>query len=1156
MNLVMKLSTLMLATAVTLGLGSANTFAETVAAQKIASTQRLLPLVKITVGPDDQYHGAMEPDGQHLVFTHKSDLVSHLRMQNLKTGDIVDLLPLIADSQEPVFNPDGVLAFTFYKFSARGDICYKPLKSDKLTCLDAGAAGNENERLNPFWRGPYQIGYVVRDIQTQNARVVAEDYRTGEKEVLAEGRIWSPAMQTGGQYLFYSELRDDAGESRRVLVMKDLHTSKTKVLNFALPGISAFPAVSDDGQFLYFSHYLNDTNGDNVIDGNDNAVIFRVPLATLVRAKPGESLFPEQLTSVETSCSFPRPFQGDLYVTCDFEGALDVYRLPASGIIPPQWTEANLLNAFDTSRSYQERVLILNTLKYRFKDSSKEIGVHTEERLLDDHLLSDDTSAAQFYVRELAQLETGRKRLLLPALEIYLKARQLKKSQPTGEVTREFQGRILKLDQELARTAGGVPRFQALIRGILKSYVAEPKAAIELYNKVHFESKPDSVTDPLELYLYFELSRAIYEGSPKSRSSLMSSAYRVMTGAPELSEEAHIYYAFEYLKWQQEIQTRTDDRIKTITKFLDDARPMPVSVISLLNSEIATLKIIVSPDKASKAAAYRVLDQAMSKTRDDYFLRKALYIRAILNFTDAAEFYYLSLVATNWLRYTQRSDTEFVYARAVYSNSSLDQAYDSLGGPGKKKNATYASSFFYGSLSLTDDLESHAGYIRSMVLQGQRATIDQRYKNLLKDHQVEDNYLFVQALLRLIDSEQKAAQDPTMVSHLDYAIEQLQKMQGDRDSPVRYLLLGYCYLDKLLREAKGFDFDEELFLNAHRNLMLAYDLGRENERIQASALMDLGILHQRVQNYGLAARFFELRRKLGSGSFVSEDELVSYEWLYANALFYIHQPSKAADRIAVALKQPSYVNSVPLQERRAFYLEASGKYREAVEIYATLLPSGKIQGDLNLAKAYLNYGHGLFKLKRESEARHAFALSLEHANLLHIIPKGKERKIDFNPLRIQLVCYGFLAQIGTEPERLSALQKRGALLVQAADLSAPGILDDMNPTIIRNLLQQAELLAPTQPDEAANRLGEALVYAKKFGDVSQYLGSAIFHAEKDYMIFAALHPELSRPADTKLLSKLVDKTLHAYDAQTPIQPQIAYQKSKIESLWSDFSKRN
>ena len=42
-------------------------FAETVAQQKIASTERILPLVKITVGPDDQYHGTMDPQGMNLI---------------------------------------------------------------------------------------------------------------------------------------------------------------------------------------------------------------------------------------------------------------------------------------------------------------------------------------------------------------------------------------------------------------------------------------------------------------------------------------------------------------------------------------------------------------------------------------------------------------------------------------------------------------------------------------------------------------------------------------------------------------------------------------------------------------------------------------------------------------------------------------------------------------------------------------------------------------------------------------------------------------------------------------------------------------------------------------------------------------------------------
>ena len=289
--------------------------------------------------------------------------------------------------------------------------------------------------------------------------------------------------------------------------------------------------------------------------------------------------------------------------------------------------------------------------------------------------------------------EAPRKRALLGALHIYLQARQLKRAQPTNEVTREFQGQLLKLDGEVARTAGSVPRFQKIIRGILKSYINEPKAALEFFNQARPELNRSKV-DPLEFYLYFELCRTLYEKNPPAHQTLMSSAYQTMMAAGELSEEAHVYYAFEYLKWQQALEPKPENRVQVITAFMKQAErlqpPMAPAVVSLLSSEIATLKIIIAPDKAAKATAYRELDQAMSKTRSDYFLRKALYIRAILNFTDAAEFYYLSLVATNWLRYTQRSDTEFVYARAVYSNSSLDQAYDSLGGatatnPNKRK---------------------------------------------------------------------------------------------------------------------------------------------------------------------------------------------------------------------------------------------------------------------------------------------------------------------------------------------------------------------------------------------------------------------------------------------------------------------------------------
>ena len=44
---------------------------------------------------------------------------------------------------------------------------------------------------------------------------------------------------------------------------------------FDLPGASAMPAFSVDGEWLYFTQFLNDTNLDGAIDGNDHGVLFR-----------------------------------------------------------------------------------------------------------------------------------------------------------------------------------------------------------------------------------------------------------------------------------------------------------------------------------------------------------------------------------------------------------------------------------------------------------------------------------------------------------------------------------------------------------------------------------------------------------------------------------------------------------------------------------------------------------------------------------------------------------------------------------------------------------------------------------------------------------------------------------------------------------------
>jgi hypothetical protein len=43
-----------------------------------------------------------------------------------------------------------------------------------------------------------------------------------------------------------------------------------------VPGVTGSVTFSSSGEYLLFTQFLNDTNRDGSIDGDDNAVVFRV----------------------------------------------------------------------------------------------------------------------------------------------------------------------------------------------------------------------------------------------------------------------------------------------------------------------------------------------------------------------------------------------------------------------------------------------------------------------------------------------------------------------------------------------------------------------------------------------------------------------------------------------------------------------------------------------------------------------------------------------------------------------------------------------------------------------------------------------------------------------------------------------------------------
>ena len=85
--------------------------------------------------------------------------------------------------------------------------------------------------------------------------------------------------------------------------------------------------------------------------------------------------------------------------TCAIEGTLDLYELPATGTVPAQWTADQIWNTHRSSRTYADRILLLNSLRFRFPTQISESDV--ELRLLSNHMLAGDSAAARFYAQDL-----------------------------------------------------------------------------------------------------------------------------------------------------------------------------------------------------------------------------------------------------------------------------------------------------------------------------------------------------------------------------------------------------------------------------------------------------------------------------------------------------------------------------------------------------------------------------------------------------------------------------------------------------------------------------------------------------------------------------------------------------------------------------------
>ena len=1113
--------------------------AETIVKRRLSELPQLHPLQKLTVGPDDNYQVDITVEEDLMVFTRKSHLSTRLYLQPTTSSEERPLLDKTADASSAVFHPNGkALAFVYYKKASRGDLCLLEsiTKTGEPKCFQLNA-----EIESPQWLDPDHLIYSSKEFADDNASLFKLNVHNRAQTLIDKGMIWSPAASLGGgNYLAYNKKIDEEVK----LVVVDLQQNKSVFLKIDLPGISGFPEFSSDGQWLYFSQYFSDSNEDQKIDGNDNSVIFRVNTQQIFA---NSLVVPQQLTSGEENCSFPRVRKNYLFVTCDFEGSLDVYKLPITGVVPVHWDVDILRSAHRSSRNYNQRILLLNHLLYKNAIRS---GTEYSLKLFSNFLLNEDLVAAKYYILNVKRTAAQRERKMWSDVEIFLEAKIFQKKQNSNVVNAEFARQINQYVVRLKKSRSSVAEIlEALLYTFTQNFYPAVKIAKRLGPKDMNGVNP---------YFYYDLIQILLQ---QKKHSLKESYnyYSTLLKGKGLSKESKIYYTYKYLGYLQNHYSVTQ-RLSAMDTTLMELN-QSADLQTLLSSEQVILQIILAKEQKTKDEIYPELDKLMSQTRHDYFLRKALYVRAIDNFIEHEETQFATYVATTWLKYTKKSDTEFKYAREVYIDKILARAYKKM----SEGEHFQAANNFYGSLSLTDDLESHYGYVVTMNKSGKGDLLGTRYDNLVKREFINENIHYVNAVRELTTKVYKEGHLSEQKKSYQKMIEELNPMSGAYTSPVYHLLLGYLHLKLTELSVDRFAVDQKSSHLSHKHLMLAYDLGRFNVRIKASALSNLAFLHFHSQNWGLARRFFELRKPLG---FIDAQQEWAHLWFQGKVLYNLGDYLEAIALSARMLNLPVSNEELKamVQQRMAFYQLGQGLFIEAEQNFAKSLKMYPKQNLWNLVKSELGLGYARYKIFQEevvkkkslnlsvlkSEAEQNFINVIERSKALTTIRAEGKYKTAQMPLRLTYLAQGFLAQLQESPKKIrTQIEFQRTLLDMEPHLSDLAIdLKNWQAQKVKTSLQLASLhLNEKHNSQAKKYLLEAFDFLKAYvNDQGLVYSHDLHEALLSWSGLAIRLNEASKLPAAKEVHSYIHKVLVEVKKIKSEAPAIVYQNLRLKAF--------
>ncbi len=951
---------------------------------------RITQAIQVTTNPGEDFAPTISRDGKYLIYVSDKSGNLDLWLKFLGPGSHPPDRQLTfhsASDNSPEFSPDGSkVVFVSNRSDPRGDIYVLELGSFSLSTEEKSEEKTKGglsflglsslqskdseaqrasgltrlsqagpEDLDPTWDPSGQAVYYSSHKPGQAEKKIYRVALSGgsETQVTTQDGV-SPAVSPDGRYLAFISKKEDASGN---IWLKDLSSGQLTALHKG-PEIELSPHWSEDGRYIYFTRYQDDTNFDQDLTIEDRPSIWKVGLNGSV---PTKFL---QLTDSSTYDLLPEIHGDNIYFTSHRRTGIDIFRLPKEGELPALTDYGQALQLAsdlcpDEKASYT-CVLIYKDILNEFKN--EEDLARIRYKLSKTFFNLGNAFSAKF--------QYGR----------------ISKEHPDDPVYNGLaEIEILILEVEETRKEGitlyrkRVEQALSEIEAIAAKYRSQPRVLARAFlEKGNFNFELDRQDLALGFY------KKVIQEYARQRETAAEAAFSRSKIYTTIGDTDKVVEAFvDVVRNYYDVKLWTAKAISEILALFEKEASVEKKVSNLQNltREYKSLPILA-------AAVQNRIGQLYYEGGEN-LLAKEAYQKTISNFAQAPleKFNALFALAQIYAEEEQFEKSLDLYQQVVQTPQGFDEKLRlaTLGYIRKslKKgkweiNVGEVKLAYKTFLKLIDfspqNVEAHRGYVQSSAMLKKVDKAIDFYKSRLQQNpkSAVDHYSLGLAYTYLsppgLDMAEKEINQALVVNSqetyyhqtLGWVFEQKERLHPGKE-----------YLEKALQE-----YSTALALNDE-------NISPENE---ADLFLNLGNGNHLLRNH-LEARHYYQKRKKSKVEFVNADREIIYYQRFGESAFKAGYPDEAVEHFKEALalhnrkKEPDLKRIAEMNDRIALAYQDSNQYAKAVEYFSKTLELHRKTGNTeSLSKALRNIANNLYSLneRRGRKDTQSLNMALSH----------------------------------------------------------------------------------------------------------------------------------------------------------------------------------